>query len=269
MTYYKHIVLLLLSLTTCFYSCNQDETDDEEANALTAWSSGAESSIKMDFDWSASTEFSWITLPKASGKKGENLTFVIAPNTTGAKRSGYVTVNNTEKNINYRLSLNQLPILSGEVDGHEYVDVGMNVFWATKDVGASSPTEIGTRYKASEVQTAVASWGGKWRLPTAEEFRFLQKLCKETEGERYCAPNGEIIVFPWFIEISESSDYGYEDINPGGGINGGLGTCPIPIRPYWVSDQKNYSLFDFFANCEDLSQDMNKAWPLRLVMDRE
>ena len=93
----------------------------------------------------------------------------------------------------------------GMINGHEYVDLGLSVKWATCNVGASSPTEYGNYYAWGETSTkkeyseknsrthgkdivniggnpsydaARANWGCSWRLPTLAEFYELIDNCK-------------------------------------------------------------------------------------------
>ena len=93
---------------------------------------------------------------------------------------------------------------TGTIDGHEYVDLGLSVKWATCNVGASSPSDYGNYYAWGEVRTkseyteensltykesmgdisgnstydaARYNWGGKWRLPTEAECRELVDNC--------------------------------------------------------------------------------------------
>ena len=107
---------------------------------------------------------------------------------------------------------------TGTIEGHGYVDLGLSVKWATKNVGASSPSDYGdyfawgeTRTKSSYTKsncfdcldgksdgrwgiykiggktsisptsghdTARENWGGTWRMPTITEFEELRKKCK-------------------------------------------------------------------------------------------
>ena len=95
---------------------------------------------------------------------------------------------------------------------HEYVDLGLSVKWATCNVGANLPEEIGdcfawgeekqkTIYKNKtykfisktdlfkytkkdskkvldlEDDVAHVQWGGKWRMPTVDELRELKEKC--------------------------------------------------------------------------------------------
>ena len=102
----------------------------------------------------------------------------------------------------------------GKHQGHEYVDLGLSVKWATRNIGAKSPEDYG-RYFAwgetttkseynssncpiyglsvSELQSqeyidsvgnlmpqydaATANWGGDWRMPTKVEQEELLDNC--------------------------------------------------------------------------------------------
>ena len=95
-----------------------------------------------------------------------------------------------------------------EINGHEYVEMGDGLKWATCNVGASTPEEAGSRFAWGETETkseylrdnykwyenenptkynfddgktvlessddaATVNWGGSWRTPTLEEFANL------------------------------------------------------------------------------------------------
>jgi len=93
---------------------------------------------------------------------------------------------------------------TGTIAGHEYVDLGLSVKWATCNVGASSPSDYGNYYAWGETTTklkyisstcttwgksmsdiagnpqydvARANWGGSWRLPTKAESKELIENC--------------------------------------------------------------------------------------------
>ena len=96
---------------------------------------------------------------------------------------------------------------TGTHNGHDWVDLGLSVKWATCNVGASSPTDYGNYYAWGEVRTkseytdynsttyeksmgdiagnstydaARYNWGGKWRLPTKAEYQELVDNCTWT-----------------------------------------------------------------------------------------
>ena len=108
---------------------------------------------------------------------------------------------------------------SGTLNGHEWVDLGLSVKWATCNVGASSPSDYGGYYAWGETSTksrydwdncfdcldstgdswgtykiggqtritpssghdtARENWGGTWRMPTDAENEELCSKCKWT-----------------------------------------------------------------------------------------
>lgn len=115
-------------------------------------------------------------------------------------------------------------------NGHEYVDLGLSVKWATCNVGASKPEDYGNYYAWGETSTkssytennsktfgksmgdingnssydaARANWGGKWRMPTKVEMRELIDNCtwewttqNGVKGYKVTGPNGNYIFLP-------------------------------------------------------------------------
>ena len=67
----------------------------------------------------------------------------------------------------------------------EYVDLGLTAKWATRNVGASGPEEIGGFYSWSESESKL---GGSWRMPTSDEITELIENCTWT----WASVNGEI-----------------------------------------------------------------------------
>ena len=109
--------------------------------------------------------------------------------------------------------------ISGTINGHGYVDLGLSVKWATKNVGASSPSDYGDYFAWGETRkkdnydwetcfdclddegyswgtykiggktsisptsghdAARENWGGTWRMPTNAEFEELCTKCTWT-----------------------------------------------------------------------------------------
>ena len=108
---------------------------------------------------------------------------------------------------------------TGTIEGHGYVDLGLSVKWATKNVGASSLSDYGDYFAWGETETkssydwdncfdcldstgdswgtykiggktsisptsghdaARENWGGTWRMPTNAEFEELCNKCTWT-----------------------------------------------------------------------------------------
>ena len=104
-------------------------------------------------------------------------------------------------------------VASGSLNGHDYVDLGLSVKWATCNVGATKPSDYGNYYAWGETSTkssytqdnsktynndsyhydinsnssldaATANWGGSWRMPTEKEFQELLDNCTWTWTEQ-------------------------------------------------------------------------------------
>ena len=106
---------------------------------------------------------------------------------------------------------------TGTLNGYDWVDLGLSVKWAIKNIGAASPSDYGGDYAWGETETkkrfdwdncfdcldstgdswgtykidgktriapssghdtARENWGGTWRMPTITEFEELCNKCK-------------------------------------------------------------------------------------------
>lgn len=123
---------------------------------------------------------------------------------------------------------------SGEINGYEFVDLGLSVKWASCNIGALSPEEYGDYFAWGEIHpitkeqsisdnfylrkvstylenedlsnkydVAYNSWGEAWRMPNADDFKELLESCKwtrtkfnEVEGYEVKGPNGNSIFLP-------------------------------------------------------------------------
>lgn len=111
----------------------------------------------------------------------------------------------------------------GYENGHEWIDLGLSVKWATCNVGASTPEAYGNYYAWGETapksnymgstytylntpsvlplnrDAAFVNWGGNWRMPTSDEIQELKEKCKWTwmgRGYKVIGPNGNSIFLP-------------------------------------------------------------------------
>ena len=117
----------------------------------------------------------------------------------------------------------------GTINGHDYVDLGLSVKWATCNVGVKSPSDYGNYYAWEETEIkssydedncatwekqiggiagtsrdmARVKWGGSWRMPTLDEFEELLDKCTWTwtalngvNGYKVTGPNGNSIFLP-------------------------------------------------------------------------
>ena len=136
----------------------------------------------------------------------------------------------------------------GRLNGHEWVDLGLSVLWATSNVGASSPSDYGDYYAWGETTTkssytednsrtyevsmgsisrntlydaATANWGSGWRMPTKDELVELVYECTWQwtsqgghNGFKVTGPNGNSIFLPaagirYGTSLYDAGDGGY------------------------------------------------------------
>ena len=152
-------------------------------------------------------------------------------------------------------SLNLANATTGVYNGHEGVDLGLSVKWATCNLGAVVPAGYGGHYlygettemsdytwendvfyieKAtkklkisgnSKYDAATASWGDGWRIPTGEELNELVDKCDWKwskqgghNGYKVTGPNGSSIFLP-------ASGACYWEQSPEMGIAGQIADC--------------------------------------------
>lgn len=127
---------------------------------------------------------------------------------------------------------------TGVHNGHEYVDLGLSVKWATRNIGAKAYYEYGKYFTWGDINSikydeycktfgkeiydisgdkkydaALSQWGGQWRLPTKTEFEELIEKCtiKEEVVGKYngclvTGPNGNSIFLP-LAGLSQNAEF--------------------------------------------------------------
>lgn len=147
------------------------------------------------------------------------------------KKDGYVSLSQ-----HVVVRENQLTNITGSLIEYKPVDLGLNVLWASFNVGANSETEEGTKvcwgalssttdespmydvnnfgitnirgaYRNSlgyKEDIATAEWGDGWRMPSSQDFINLIRLCKWDFGyygdqkvAYVTGPNGNRIILPF------------------------------------------------------------------------
>lgn len=156
--------------------------------------------------------------------------FAIAAAMTGCSKDD----EDLEKEYSYKAT--------GSVDGHEYVDLGLSVSWATCNVGAYNISDGGGDYffgdrngtltletaetydfpkppiKGTYYDIATAKWGKNWSLPSEDETWELIENCTTqrckingTDGYRVTGPNGNSIFLPC-VYLYDSAEYNPEKV---------------------------------------------------------
>lgn len=90
--------------------------------------------------------------------------------------------------------------ISGVVNGHEFIDLGLSVKWATCNVGASNESDFGEYFNYPVINQK--DWSG-WRLPTKDEYEELLRDCSwswtrvnDSMGYLVVGKNGNSIFIP-------------------------------------------------------------------------
>ena len=158
----------------------------------------------------------------------EGTTYYVRAYATNSKGTAY----GTQKTFTTETSGGGVGAITGTINGHDYVDLGLpsGLKWATCNVGAATPEDYGNYYAWGETATkseytqensvtdgqqisdfsgnatydaARANWGSTWRMPTRAEMEELVNNCtwilttqNGVNGMRVTGPNGNSIFLP-------------------------------------------------------------------------
>ena len=160
----------------------------------------------------------------------------------------------TESNVSVSVEEQKIIEPVNIINGHEYVDLGLSVKWATCNIGAESPEKPGYYFawgettpkdkytkndylyiksvksnisKSFKYDAAQFAWGEGWRLPTKKELQELTNKCiwekeviKGAVGFRITGPNGNSIFLPAAgIKNIKTESYNYSGCYWGGDSN--------------------------------------------------
>ncbi len=147
-----------------------------------------------------------LTLTKADGSRATCNVKRQDGNPMVIERSRWARKKNADEGLVYK----QIP----QLDGHEYVDMGNGVMWATMNVGAEAITDSGDLLTWQDAKTATEAWGENWRLPTKEELQSLIDNCTWTwdptnKGMIVTSTNGNSIFLPAAGRIDDEHPSGF------------------------------------------------------------
>ena len=153
----------------------------------------------------------------------------------------------------------------GMENGHEWVNLGQEMMWATVNIGANSPTDKGDLYAWGETElnptmsedwygsyqvsnyvgdrtqlqlslsndAAHVNWGGGWRMPSLSEWNTLMNNCiwtwkSSNNKQGYMVSNGTDSVF--LIQTYDAYNVAYSSF---------YGDCAFAL--YWSSTRDPYT----------------------------
>lgn len=188
--------------------------------------------------WQITELPSWLTFSQTRGTGSAEITYSVTENpSTSTERAAYFTLESTSKEHSIKIPYYARQYVQQETFA---VDLGLSVKWASCNVGAVEPDEYGKYYAWGETEeksdyswktykwcngdsysitkynstddketldleddVAHVMWGGKWRMPTKNEWEELRKKCswKQTiqnghDGYKVIGPNGNSIFLP-------------------------------------------------------------------------
>lgn len=162
-------------------------------------------SIYSNTSWTISIDQTWCDTWIKSGTGNRYLTTVYTKqeNPSTSPRTATITVKSAT--LTATLTVTQKGNdreTTGTHEGHDWVDLGLSVCWATTNLGSSTPGGYGSYLRWS---TSAVDWGGSWRLPTWEECQELISSSNTTKtwerqdghfGHRITGKNGNSIFLP-------------------------------------------------------------------------
>ena len=162
----------------------------------------------------------WISKAETRAVNTYTHYFNVAENKTSNQRTAEIVFVNKENRIEESVKIIQEGNGGyGRYEGHDWVDLGLSVKWATCNVGAKSPEDYGGYFAWGETttknnytwgtcfdcldkngdswsiykkegktkiepnsghDTARQNWGGSWRMPTIDELEELNSKCTWT-----------------------------------------------------------------------------------------
>ena len=122
--------------------------------------------------------------------------------------------------------------------GHKFVDLGLSVFWAETNIGATDGKEFGDYYLYSECSTALRTWGNSCRLPSVDEAKNLYTNCTLDTGTIY-GDNAD----NYYLKITSKTNTN-SIILPAAKCKTPDGTMKTSREGhYWTSDSSQYLYF--------------------------
>lgn len=174
-----------------------------DTGSLTFGSMGGTSepvTISTDGTYSISVTDSWMTIKEVSSS---SFCVEVSENEEKTRRGRvWIKMNDLANGETYETSI-YVEQEGNDINGHEYVDLGLSVCWSSYNIGSSSKSGIGNYYSWYDASSEASKWGGGWRLPTKEEFQELIDECtasSETVSGKHVlkitGPSGKSIYMP-------------------------------------------------------------------------
>lgn len=152
---------MLLFVVSCVETPNDDDFFQSLGQlsvspgqvAVTARNQATKIQVNSNYTWRASSDVDWITLDKYEGSGSTQITVSIMRNTNDKPRTGYISFYETSRGLllsKFKVEQEEKSKTEGSENGHDWIDIGLSVKWATMNVGAGSPEDYGAHYAWGE-----------------------------------------------------------------------------------------------------------------------
>ena len=191
-------------------------TTDADKTVTFGFSGATEKSVGVFFLPLATGDYTNLTI-KVADTSGTVKQTVYYGDLTIARRDVTAISLNTDSEGNLRY-IEKIDDYHYKINGHEFVDLGLSVLWATMNVGATDNTEVGYHFAWGETTTktsytadtynstiykkyfngsnltqldaeddpATVHWGSGCRLATTTEFNVLNNSCENSSDNSNC-----------------------------------------------------------------------------------
>ena len=141
-----------------------------------------EVTVTSTTSWSVTANQPLVTLSANSGSGNGSFSVLVAANETDTSDNATITVTTATGNVTQTVAITRAGVLpvSGAVDGHDYVDLGLpsGTLWATCNVGANTSEEYGDYFAWGET-TPKSKYSWKtYKYGTDDDQ--LTKYCDES-----------------------------------------------------------------------------------------
>ena len=218
--------LWIVPFVSLFIACSSSDDGDEVTTLeVTPTSISLDSNGQGSFIitsntlWVVNTDASWLSVSPKNGK-GNGTVTVSATTSSNQERSAAVTVSSEglTRNVLVKQSANSSvtpdptpgPTPSGTKgshQGHEWVDLGLSVYWATTNVGANSASAYGSYFAWGETSTKTTYNFRTYKFtdfsnPSASYWGYFTKYCNKSgygdvDGKTILEPDDDAATVNW------------------------------------------------------------------------
>ena len=175
-----HVSSVTLNPSTTQYNLKVGETANIEV--VVKPDNASDKSFKVT---SSDTKVASVKSSTVNGNPGITITALAAGTATVSVKSNYGQIT-----ANCGVAVRSATAPSGAID------LGLGVYWGTRNLGATSDLDGGTKYNLKTGEDpATKVKGGSWRLPTTKEVEQLYKQCtmtSVTDGTPWSSNSSEI-----------------------------------------------------------------------------